>query len=189
MMSGKSHRFWWNKLNQEQYRVWKIFGGIFIFGTVGKVSYSFCGHFFRVRTYTGAVSCQQICLYIKKSLLSRYKLGRHVAYCRFILALHPFFNTASFLYYFLQFLNKLIYFKATQDAINELLAENHMAAVRHLKATEENSKNFAAKHSAAIPPLTSEQRVQLSRFLSEFRRRNAPNSYAHNGERNNNKEN
>mmetsp|Transcript_13831 Transcript_13831/g.19815 ORF Transcript_13831/g.19815 Transcript_13831/m.19815 type:complete len:120 (-) Transcript_13831:69-428(-) len=119
MMSGKSHRFWWNKLNQEQYRVWKIFGGIFIFGTVGK----------------------------------------------------------------------LIYFKATQDAINELLAENHMAAVRHLKATDENSKNFAAKHSAAIPPLTSEQRVQLSRFLSEFRRRNAPNSYAHNGERNNNKEN
>jgi hypothetical protein len=81
---------------------------------------------------------------------------------------------------FLVALHQLMYFKATQDVINNLLMENHMAAVRHLKATDEHSRNFAAKHKAAsIPPLNEVQRNQLSRYLSENRRRNAPDSYSY----------
>jgi hypothetical protein len=36
-MMGESKEFWWNKLGKEQIRVWKIFGGLILFGTVGKV--------------------------------------------------------------------------------------------------------------------------------------------------------
>ncbi len=78
-----------------------------------------------------------------------------------------------------------MYFKVTQDIISNLLTENHADAVRHLKATEEHSRNFAAKHRAAsIPPLSEDQRNQLSRFLSENRRRKAPNSYSFSERRN-----
>lgn len=34
---GERKGFWWNKLGKEQIRVWKIFGGIIVFGAVGKV--------------------------------------------------------------------------------------------------------------------------------------------------------